>query len=144
MPPFPPRDSGLFDTPAGSNGALELLLTGRVSDPRELCLTPQIARQFLVVGDRLDDWISLSPGLDEPQREPWQIWPAMPGANRIRDFSGRSSAPVSVPGLRPSFWPRFGPFCPLTARAAPVDPVGQKPVKNGSRPTVVSSKTRQQ
>ena len=76
--PAPPaRDYALFAEPPGATGAgaLELVVTGRVIDPRELCLTPAVTERFHAVGNALCDWIWLSAGLDEPAREPWQVWP---------------------------------------------------------------------
>ena len=71
------RDYALFAEPPGATGAgaLELVVTDRVIDPRELCLTPAVTERFHAVGNALCDWIWLSAGLDEPAREPWQVWP---------------------------------------------------------------------
>ena len=76
--PAPPaRDYALFAEPPGATGAgaLELVVTRRVIDPRELCLTPAVTERFHAVGNALCDWVWLSAGLDEPAREPWQVWP---------------------------------------------------------------------
>ena len=71
------RDYALFAAPDGATrgGALECVAIGRVVDPRELCLSPAVAKRFHAVGDRLDDWNWLSVGVDEPACEPWQQWP---------------------------------------------------------------------
>ena len=76
--PAPPaRDYALFAESPGATGAgaLELVVIGRAIDPRELCLTPAVTERFHTVGNELCDWIWLSAGLDEPEREPWQVWP---------------------------------------------------------------------
>ena len=76
-PRRPARDYALFAEPPGATGAgaLELVVTRRVIDPRELCLTPSVTERFHAVGNGLCDWVWLSAGLDEPAREPWQVWP---------------------------------------------------------------------
>ena len=37
--------------------------------------TPAVTERFHAVGNGLCDWVWLSAGLDEPAREPWQVWP---------------------------------------------------------------------
>ena len=87
--PAPPaRHYALFAEPPGATGAgaLELVVTGRVIDPRELCLTPAVTARFHAVGNALCDWIWLSAGLSRARAR------ALAGlAARLR--------PRRVPGL---------------------------------------------
>ena len=56
--PAPPaRDYALFAEPPGATGAgaLGLVVTGRVIDPREPCLTPAVSERFHTVGNVLCD-----------------------------------------------------------------------------------------
>ena len=100
-----PRELALFGP--GDEGALVLLETGRVRDPRELGTRPGVAQhcRLTTVGERFHDWHWIDDdhtGERGPELEPWQCWPLGPVVLAVWTVAQRD--PLRVGGPAGTLW----------------------------------------